>query len=603
MRKYFLFIIINLIFCIFVSAQTRDSLVLNLKIKDKKEFDLNSVYKIKEEYRNKQLLENDLKSLLKNLQKEAYLEASIDSLIYRDSIHVLAKIYIGEKYKWAHLKNGNIDPGILNKVGFKEKLYQNKPFYYTEVLKIQESLLKFAEENGHPFAQVWLDSLQVENGQLSGQLFMHLNREVRYKKIITEGDAKITEAYLSNYLGIKKGNLYDERQIKKIRQRLKELPFLREKGDPLVIFIRDEATVNLILQKRKASRFDFLLGLLPNNTDINPEQAPRLLITGMGEMDLQNPFGTGKRLKVQFEQLRPGTQKLDVEFQYPYILGIAVGADASFNLYKRDSTYLDVIQDVGVKYLMEGGSYFKTFWNNNASSLLTIDEDKILDERKLPDFLDIRKNSVGVEYAFTKLDYRFNPRKGFAIKTRLTASIKTIEENNQIVELTDFTDPDFDFSTLYDTLDLRSFQYQIAGGWDQYFPLFERSALKLAIQGGIMISKEDIFQNEMFRLGGNRLLRGFDEESVFTSAYAVSTLEYRFIIGQNAYMFAFGDVAYLKADVVENRDWDTPIGLGAGMTFETKAGIFGLSYAIGRQLDNAFDFNRSKIHFGYKNYF
>ena len=36
-----------------------------------------------------------------------------------------------------------------------------------------------------------------------------------------------------------------------------------------------------------------------------------------------------------------------------------------------------------------------------------------------------------------------------------------------------------------------------------------------------------------------------------------------------------------------------------GFDFETKAGIFSLSYALGKQFDNPFEINTAKIHFGY----
>jgi len=54
---------------------------------------------------------------------------------------------------------------------------------------------------------------------------------------------------------------------------------------------------------------------------------------------------------------------------------------------------------------------------------------------------------------------------------------------------------------------------------------------------------------------------------------------------------------------VENDLRDQPFGFGAGMTFETRAGIFGISYALGRQLNNPIDFRTGKIHFGYVSLF
>jgi len=48
---------------------------------------------------------------------------------------------------------------------------------------------------------------------------------------------------------------------------------------------------------------------------------------------------------------------------------------------------------------------------------------------------------------------------------------------------------------------------------------------------------------------------------------------------------------------------DTPSGFGAGMDFQTKAGIFSLSYAIGNSIGNPFNFGTGKINFGIVDYF
>jgi hypothetical protein len=40
-----------------------------------------------------------------------------------------------------------------------------------------------------------------------------------------------------------------------------------------------------------------------------------------------------------------------------------------------------------------------------------------------------------------------------------------------------------------------------------------------------------------------------------------------------------------------------------GMTFETRAGLFNLSYALGGRQQQGFQFRSSKVHFGYLSYF
>jgi hypothetical protein len=48
---------------------------------------------------------------------------------------------------------------------------------------------------------------------------------------------------------------------------------------------------------------------------------------------------------------------------------------------------------------------------------------------------------------------------------------------------------------------------------------------------------------------------------------------------------------------------DTPFGFGAGISFETKAGIFSINYALGKQFNNPIELRSGKIHFGIVNYF
>jgi hemolysin activation/secretion protein len=99
------------------------------------------------------------------------------------------------------------------------------------------------------------------------------------------------------------------------------------------------------------------------------------------------------------------------------------------------------------------------------------------------------------------------------------------------------------------------------------------------------------------------LLRGFDERSVFATRYVVLTLEYRLLIGQNSYLYAFTDGGYLEDVTTSTRRFNKPLGFGAGLTFETKVGLFGFSLALGKLQDNPVDFRNVKTHFGYVNLF
>jgi hemolysin activation/secretion protein len=83
----------------------------------------------------------------------------------------------------------------------------------------------------------------------------------------------------------------------------------------------------------------------------------------------------------------------------------------------------------------------------------------------------------------------------------------------------------------------------------------------------------------------------------------VATLEYRYLVGLNSYFFVFSDGGYAENKSINIQSSNTFIGMGLGMAFETKAGIFNLSFAAGKRNDVPLDLRQSKIHLGYVTYF
>ena len=56
------------------------------------------------------------------------------------------------------------------------------------------------------------------------------------------------------------------------------------------------------------------------------------------------------------------------------MLDFPFGVDLQFDLFKRDTTNLNVDYNLGLQYLLEGNNYIKAFWNNRSSALLSINK-------------------------------------------------------------------------------------------------------------------------------------------------------------------------------------------------------------------------------------
>lgn len=545
-------------------------------------------------------LHEALASGLQRLHEQSFLGASVEALIWRADSSVEARVLLGPSYQWGRLRAGNVPAAFLQRAGYSERAYREKPLRYTRLLDMQNRLLSHLENNGYPFARVWLDSFAMQGAHFEAALMLETGPLIRFGELQIDGDARISNLYLQNYLGIQPGAPYSRQRVLAIPNRIRELPFVEERSPVALRFFPDRADVYLQLEARKASRFDFLLGLLPSTDPLLPR---RLLITGTALAELQNALGRGERIFFSFEQFRPGTQELELAFSYPYLLQMPFGVDLGFNQYKRDSTYNDVQFDVGISYLLEGGNYVKGFWNNFQSSLITVDTLRVRQTRQLPETIDLRTTMVGLELQWQRLDYRFNPRRGWWLWARAGGGIKTISPNSQIIELRDPAEPEFNYASLYDSLPARSLVLRGAWRVERFWPIGRIGTVRTALRGGTVYSPAGIFRSESFRIGGNQILRGFDEESIFSSFFALATLEYRLLIGTNSNFFAFADLARVDDRLQGSFRSDWPLGLGAGLNFETRAGIFGLSLAVGSQQGNAIDWRRPKVHLGYVSYF
>jgi len=542
------------------------------------------------------------RDLLQHFRQKSHLAVSLDSL-QTATAAATANLHLGPEMRWVQLRPANSENNEwLDAARFREKLFSEKPLRHDELLRLEEAILKQAENNGYPFAQIWLDSIEVRpDGGISAVLQIARGRFFVFKQLKINGDLKLPAAFLPNYLGLKPGDPYSRAQVLRIRDQMRTLLFLETTGNPTVTFAGNgEATVNLFLQKKKASRFDFVIGLLPQS-DANDG---RLLLTGSLSAAFQNALNLGERFAVEFERLKPETQRLDVQTSVPYLLGSPFGAEGRLNIFRRDSTWVDAQGEVGVSYLFTGGDYLKLVWENKSSSLQKVDTLSVLQTRRLPPNLDYRQNAYGLELGMNRLDYRFNPRQGWAIQVRSLAGFNTVKTNSQIESLRDPDDPEFNFASLYDTVTQRATRYRLEGKTELFVPLFQRTTLKFAVRGGGIFSEKPVYNNEQYRLGGNKLMRGFDEESLFATRYVVTTAELRLLIGLNSYLAAFADYGYLENVTKSIRVFQRPLGLGAGLTFETQAGIFGISLAVGKR-DKAepVNFRALKFHIGYVSLF
>jgi outer membrane protein assembly factor BamA len=531
------------------------------------------------------------------LAGKGYITASLDEVRY-DSTFAHLTLFTGEAYQWLSMDTRSIGDDLLAAAGWPPRGFSNQPVNFKSVKEGQEKMLNYLENNGHPFARAWLDSVQITGPYVAARMNLQKGPAYKIDSIRVFGEVKIANHFLQRYLDISNGSLYNREKLMRISKKIAELGYVQEEKASDLNFLGTGSVLNLYLKPKKSSQVNVLIGFLPNNDQLSNK---RLLITGEANINLRNAFGNGEAIGLNWQQMQVKSQRLNFFYQHPYLLQSPVGLDLSFDMFRKDSSFLNINLQLGARYNVSstqtGKLYIQRF-----QTISTPNTQNLLAFRKLPEEADVSAVNLGLDYEWNQTDYRFNPRKGYELQLITTVGTKKIKKNNAILELKDPGDPTYDFDRLYDTLKLKTYQFRIKAMAARYFPLGKQGTFRTAVNAGIFQSG-NIFRNELFQIGGYKLLRGFDEESQYVSQYGVATAEYRYRTGLNSFFFVFADGGWAKNLAGGAAVNHTYIGTGLGMTFETKAGIFNLAWAVGKRDDTGFNLRQSKIHFGFVNYF
>ena len=580
-------------------GRTRAQYLLHVIPVDKDSVFVHTKLGIPSSFKTREACTEYIYALVSLLQGKGYVTASVDTVLYGPKSASM-RLYVGAIWRWANIDTRRVDPTLLAAVAWNPKAFAHKPLDLRQYQYRQQLLLDYMENNGYPFAKVSLDSVVLRD---QGEIFavLKIDKGPLYKidSIRVYGTAKISNQFLQRYLNIPNGCLYRKDRLKAISKKLLELPYVQEQQPWSITMLGEGSVVNLYLKPKKSSQINALVGFLPSS---DPTQGNKILVTGEATIDLQNALGNGETMSLNWQQLQQGSPRLDLVFQQPYIFNSPFGLNANFDLYKQDSEYLNVNLVVGAQYTLSANQSGSVFIQEASSSLLDIDTLTIIATHTLPMQADINAVSLGVTYDLNNTNYRFNPRRGNELSFLGSVGTKTVKPNSLIEQLKDPNDTTFNFASLYDTVKQHSYEFLVKVSAAHYFPIGRASTLKLGFNGGVF-SSPNTYRNELFMIGGYRLLRGFDEQSILCSQYAVGTLEYRYLVGLNSYLFTFVDGGWAMNNVPGFGLNSTYIGTGLGMAFETKAGIFNISYAIGRTGQTSFDFHDAKIHLGYVSFF
>lgn len=504
--------------------------------------------------------------LLEKLYGNGFIEAGIDSVSIVDN-KMIYHFFLGKRYEWGKLE---VSPEVLNalaEVGYRD-ISKNKIFDYQKITEYFEAIIKYYENRGYPFAMVQLERVKIEDERISAMLMVDKGNYYQIDTIIVNNNDIVSSDFIQKTIDIKQGEAYQDRKIHNIKSRINNLEFIEMGDDFNLHFDTVNAWINFSIKKRKSNSFDGIIGFYSD------DKTGKLAYNGNLNLQLMNSFKTGETLKFSWLRPKAGNQSIHLFYSQPYLLHSHFGADYSFRLYREDSSYTNVLNKPTLAYRFSGDDNISVYATHFLSQISPFYEDTI---RK-----GFSSLSFGIGFTRNRLDYKLNPRAGFKITYDMEAGKKTIKAKEANVQ----------------QLSMESIKAKLVFKGEIFFPVFHNSTILLSNQSSFMLNA-NLLENELFRIGGFKTLRGFDEESIYASSFSIADLEYRILIQRNSNISIFYNLALVEKNTNVGYENTSYQGFGAGISFDTGSGILSLFYALGKKYGNQIVFQNSKIHFGY----
>ena len=504
--------------------------------------------------------------------KKSYILASVDSLLYLEN-ELKVSFYVGPKFGKANLTIDNNDFLFFKRyMNINEKFFREIAFTPHQISSTLKEMQHVLENNGYPFSKVFLNNIEIDGQNLRAHISVQKNEFYKWSEIHIKGDSSISKIFLSNIIRIKPGDKFSQLELNQISKRIKQINFLKEIKNHEILFTKDGAELFLYIKSNPISSVNGVIGLQPN------PKTNKVDLTGDISLKLLNVLKRGELLEFNWKSMQAQTQSLKGKINYPFIFKTPFGIDAQFNLYKRDTTYIEIKSTLGIQYFLKGGNYLKVFYQNYSSNILSGGNNN----PKYVNLGSVKSNNYGLAILRKQVDYIPNPSTGFILNTEVAFGSRK--------------------SQISDTSKINiSNTYRCELSLEFFIPVAKRHILRLANQTDIYYAPK-IFQNEVTRFGGLTSQRGFNEEELFSTTKSLLSIEYRFLVDQNSRAFLFYDQSWYENNAATYYK-DHPFGFGAGFSFGTNIGIFSISYAQGKQFNNPILIKNGKVHFGYVAYF
>ncbi len=540
-----------LFFILYTSSLSAQDLELKISLNDSDNFEVLKKINFQKRHLDSLSIYNEINKVSKRFKELGYFTNSINKVIKKGN-QFTARFILGKKITEVVIRKKNRE--ALKFIGLKNNTIPIGDLEST-LNKISGKL----ENKGETFSKVNLTNLKITKNKLIADLIIVKSKKRKINKTFIKSYKLFPKSFVNRYFKINKNTIYNQNKIKEISNKSKLLNFIEEIKPPETLFKKDSTLLYLYLSKKQNNSFDGLINF--TTTENN-----NVLFNGHLDLKLSNILNKGEEFELFWNSLGLEKQEFNIHSTIPYIFNSNLTPSISFNIYKQDSTFLNTKFKTNITYNINSKSKVSLTFSNETSKKLKRNTNQSNVEK-------FENYFIGVKYShITPKSDNFNNKK-FSIIINPSFGKRNSNGNtiNQIkVEL----------STSYN--------------WD----LNDRSNIFIKNKTGYLKS-DNLLENELFRIGGFKSIRGFNEQSIFTKSYSLFNIEYRYTTSTTSYFYTITDLAR----VTTNINTTNLIGLGAGYLFKIKNSQINLSTAIGKTTTSNFNLKNSKLAINWKTFF
>ena len=388
-----------------------------------------------------------------------------------------------------------------------------------------DRLLRFYEDRGYPFCALRPD-VQFDDDGAHVQVVVSPGPLVHVDAVRFEGNQTTREDVLLRHISFVAGEVYDQRRVDAFVRRLQNLPFIDRVYTPELVATGDEMALVIELEESHHTRVEGVLG-------VGSGQG----LTGEIALDVLNFSGGGREGYALWSRQGIGLSNLRVSYREPYVLNSPLSGWGAVEMVARTGYVTHRFGGGADVSVGEGTRFFGG----------------VAHRRVLPDSAGLGFYE-GERMWSVESGVRFD-RRGHAMggwQAEIRGEVGEVSGG------------------------IRRVQWGVDG--QVFLPVGRQSVVAGRARAFWVGQKGDVPQSAGIWLGGAQSLRGYREELFWGTNAGWVNVEWRWLLGPKARLFAFVDAGRIGGGGAGV--W--PVSYGIGLLANGRMGAVGIDYGLPR---------------------